>query len=806
VTTPALLLKNPRVRTVLFGTGAFVGLFVLTQLILPGDKNPQRGTPMAIMFSGLVNGLALAMIAAGLVVVYRTIRIINFAQASLGVFGAYFCFELVRWTSVPFPIALVIGIALGAVVGVAFDLVFGRRFFNAPRIVLTVLTITASTVAAITIGLLAARLPIFPNLQDRSLEDASGLTPLKPYLPFSGLDFHVGGFKLSFGFPEVLTIELSILVLVAVGLFFRYTRLGVAVRALSENAERAALLGISVGTISTVIWGISGALSATGGILLGVLTVPASAVGFGASALTLFVPLAAAVIARMRSIPIAVLTCVWLTLLATAFSFSYASLQTLSSAIFLGVIVIGLLVQRKEIGRSEESGGVAWAAVEELRSIPKELASVPSVRWSRIIGIGAAMAVVVVLPFVASEFVIELGSVVALQTIIYLSLVVLTGWAGQISLAQYGFAAVGGVIGASLSARLHVPFWFAVPLATVATGAFAAIVGIPALRIKGLFLAVPTLALAFVIEAVLFEDRFFGWLLPKGGVNRPQLFLIDFEDNRSMYFLSVFCLLLAVVVVTNLRKSRFGRILIALRENEANVQSFGVSAFKMKVAAFAVSGALAGFAGAVFVHQQRGVAAGSFGGQASLNAFIFTVFGGISSPMGAILGSLFQYVFQNLSSSNDVLALLVGSLQAGGGTLLLLYLAPGGLMSLFVKVRDSALRIVAQRRQIIVPSLFADYDPAALEKRLIPLGEQVAGSGLAALGQPSFRLESELYGEHGILAPANGSEPTPAYGAIGAAAEAMADAGLLTLQTMTGDEPADDAETELVAATPERDR
>jgi branched-chain amino acid transport system permease protein len=774
-------LQNPRARAALLSGGLVALLLVVTQLLLPGDAGPSRGTPAAILFSGIVNGFATALIAAGIVVVYRTIRIINFAQSALGVFGASFCFELVRWTSVPFPIALVLGVALGALMGVAFDLIFGRRFFSAPRIVLTVLTITATGVLAAQIGTLATKLPIFPNQSERSIEDLAGVRSLQPFLPFSGFDFHIGGLNLEFHFAEVLTIELAIIALVLVGLFFRYTRVGVAVRALAENADRAALLGISVGTVSTVIWALSGALSATGGILLGSLTTPGVVVGLGASALTLFGPLAAAVLARMRSIPVAAAASIGLSVIATAFQYSYPDLAALTTVLFLAVIVTGLLLQRRRGGRSEESGGVSWEAVEETRPVPKELAGVSTVRYARIGIIAFFVGLVLLWPFVATSFLLELGSVVAIQTIIYLSLVVLTGWAGQISLAQYAFAAVGGVVAASLTARVGVPFWFAVPMATAFSGLFAAVVGIPALRIKGLFLAVPTLALAFTIESVLFEDRYFGWLLPGSGVDRPSLFLLDFEDNRSMYYLCVASAALAVFVVVNLRRSRFGRILIALRENEANVQSFGVSAFRMKILSFAVSGAIAGFGGAIFVHQQRGVAAASFGGAASIDALVFTVFGGIGSPLGAILGSLFQFSLKQLSTTNDVLRLLVGALQNGGGTMILIFIAPGGLISLVMRLRDSVLRIIAQRRQIVVPSLFADYDPEALERRLVPLGENISGSGLAAIGPgSSFRLPSELYGEDGLLSGTQQPTVDKPYGAIGAAAESFADAGALT--------------------------
>jgi hypothetical protein len=207
------------------------------------------------------------------------------------------------------------------------------------------------------------------------------------------------------------------------------------------------------------------------------------------------------------------------------------------------------------------------------------------------------------------------------------------------------------------------------------------------------------------------------------------------------------CLVLVIVITLNLRRSRFGRLLIAMRENEANVQSFGVSATRLKITAFAVSGALAGFAGAVLVHQQRGLDQQFFLPQRSLDVFLFTVIGGVGSVGGALLGSLFDNLFRYFVSANDFLATATAALQGGGAALFVLYLAPGGLISVAIKTRDAWLRIIAQRRQIIVPSLFADYDANALERRLIPLADADTNSGLAALGPGAhFRLGSELHG------------------------------------------------------------
>jgi branched-chain amino acid transport system permease protein len=344
------------------------------------------------------------------------------------------------------------------------------------------------------------------------------------------------------------------------------------------------------------------------------------------------------------------------------------------------------------------------------------------------------------LPFLVAVRIQNLFSVVALTGIVGLSLVVLTGWAGQISLGQFGFVGVSAAISGALAANLDWAFWFAVPAATIATAVVAGIIGLPALRIRGLYLAIATFAFAAAVSEVFSSTRFLRNELPRE-VPRPSLFFLDFDDERSMYFLCLAALIIAVIVVMNLRRSRFGRLLIASRENENDVQSFGVSLLRLKLLAFITSGALAGFAGAIFAFQQRSVDALSFSIDRSFALFAFTVMGGISAPAGALLGLTYSNISNYFFANNVIWSFVVGLMPV-----VILFVAPGGLISIINQVRDSWLRIIAQRRQIVVPSLFADYDPELLSRQLIPLAEAGGTQGLAALpaGQ-RFALESDLY-------------------------------------------------------------
>jgi hypothetical protein len=216
---------------------------------------------------------------------------------------------------------------------------------------------------------------------------------------------------------------------------------------------------------------------------------------------------------------------------------------------------------------------------------------------------------------------------------------------------------------------------------------------------------------------------------------------LDFQDERSMYFLCVAVLFLALLALVNLRRSRFGRLLIAMRENEANVQSFGVNVARMKLLAFGLSGVLAGIAGALIVYQQTAINVAAFTVDQSIFAFVDVVIGGVGSLAGGVLGALYFNIITRYIHDPLYQTYLIG-----GGTLYVLYAFPGGLMPIIMRLRDGVLRIIAQRRQIIVPSLFADIDPNVLEHRLIPMTEASSNAGLAAQsGAARFAMQSDLY-------------------------------------------------------------
>jgi branched-chain amino acid transport system permease protein len=719
--------------TGLLGLGLGILVLLVTQFVLPGAPGSGRGTPWAINFQALVSGALNGMIALGLVLVYRSTRVINFAQAALGALGAIFAYNLIIVYRVPYGIAMLGAVVMSVGVTLFFELLIMRRFFEAPRLVLTILTIGIGAVAS-TQGLqIVGSLPIWG--EGRDVVEGFGGAPVRPW---GSLKFNVGDLSIPFGFSHILTLVMLVVVLVGLGAFFRYTKVGVAVRATVENTERAELLGINVRMLSTIVWGISGALAAISITLLGTNTT--FVLGGRGAPSVLISALAAAVIARMRSMPIAVYAALLISILQSAVLFSYQDQQGVVESGLFVVIALGLLLQRKTLQRGEERA--QWEATQEVRPTPREMLDLPALRNWRLVLMAIAGIGVLVFPFTTSSGIVNRGSFAAISAIVLLSLVVLTGWAGQVSLGQFALVAVGALVGGGLTSRAGWSFWLALPVGAIVTALVALVIGLPALRIRGLFLGVVTLAFASAVYLVAFSERYFDWLQPEN-IRRPTLPLIDFEDERSMYYLCLFFLVAMIALVVSLRRSRPGRVMIAMRENENDLQAFGINVVRTKLSAFVLGGFICGIAGVLFAHHQRAVTQSAFTADASIDIFAFGVIGGIGSVSGAILGAAFQAGSQFFPSSDPILGFFLNRHVI---LIFILFIAPGGLAQIVYAVRDSVLRIVAQRRQMVVPALFADVDPDVLERRLIPLSEPEERAGMRAIAnRHDYRLDSTLY-------------------------------------------------------------
>jgi len=660
--------------------------------------------PTEILLLGMVYGSLYALIGMGVILVYRANRIVNFAQAQLGSVPAVIALLLIAKRGVPWIVALPIAVIGGALLGGAVEVGLVRRFANAPRLILTVVTIG--------IGFLLLVLEVYAKQWvGGSLIDT---VSLHFKTPFSGFEHPVGGFI--FRGDHIAPVIVVTALVLALGAFFKYTDIGIAVRAAAENGERAGLLGIPVKRVSTIVWMLAAMMSAIGVFF----TVPLTGLpldGFVGPRL-LLLGLAIAVIARMESLPTAFVAGLFIGIVDQSIVFTTNTAGLSDPAIFI-VILAALLIQRGKLSRAYELGASSWQAVKEVRPIPAELRNTPEVKTGLSILGAAVLAIVIAVPFWLGDAYTSKVTLIVIYSIIAVSLVVLTGWAGQISLGQFAIAGVASATAGGLAANHQWDFFATMLVAALAGALVAVLIGLPALRIQGLFLAVTTLGFAFTVSSML-NREYFGWLVPKSGhlVARPVLWgAFDLGDSSDLgpltikadakfYYVCLAFLLASLAMARSLRRNRSGRVLIGVRDNGRMAQAFGVNLARTRLAAFAVSGFMAGIAGGLLAYLTPAFADNAFPPERSIELFTLTVIGGIGSLPGAILGAVFAEGLPLLPGLRDIQQIRL--LTTGLGVLLVLLFLPGGLAEGMYRVRDKFLRRVALKRNIHVPSLIAD--------------------------------------------------------------------------------------------------
>ena len=674
-----------------------IGLYVFVQLLfgrlpLIGIGRYENPVPPGIFVLGIVIGSLYALVAMGTILIYRANRIINFAQAGLGAVPAVFALVLMSRKGLPYFVALPIVLLGGAGLGASVETTFIRRFSRSPRLILTVATLGVAQILA------------FVEFFIPKWVSGDGLPPTKFPTPFNDIDFNVGIVR--FTGDAVVTVIVVLGIVVALNAFFRFTDIGIAVRASAENADRASLLGIPVRRVSTVVWVIAAVMSAIGiflraplvGLPLGGLIGPA----------VLLMGLAAAVIARMDSLGAAFAAGMALGVVDQSAVFSTRS-PIVAYGVMLLVILGALLVQRKNLSRAFDTGVSSFRAMRELRPIPPELRDVLEVRVARTIASIVIAGVALAGPYLFGANRAGLATLIVIYAISGVSLVVLTGWTGQISLGQFALAGIGAAVTGGLAAKAGLDFFLTVGISGLAGAFVAVLIGLPALRIQGLLLAVTTLAFGFTVENIVLNRDFFAWLLPGPTqfVERPVLYgVIDTTSERTFYYLALTFLVLMIGLARSLRKNRSGRIFIGVRENSRVMQAFGVNPARTRITGFAVSGFIAAISGSLLTYNQSSVDAATFAPTVSITIFVMTVIGGVNSLAGAIAGAIYVLAIPELPVLRDIK--LIELLSTGVGLLFLLLFLPGGLIEGIYRIRDAFLRKVAARHGIHVPSLVAD--------------------------------------------------------------------------------------------------
>lgn len=632
---------------------------------------------MATVVLGLITGMGIGALAVGLVLVYRASRVINLAQAEVGAAAAALMALLVRDEHVPYGVAAVAVIAAAAAAGAVVEGVVIRPLRDAPRAVVLIATL------GVTQLLLAASITIINGISNRS---AGYPAPFTATLDLGrGVVLHA---------PDLLFLGVVPALALALAAFLRWTSVGTAIRAASENRDAARLSGIPVGRIGTLVWAIAAAVSAVTTLVLlaGQPLVGTESLGPE----VLLEALAACVLARFTSLPKALGGGIAIGVIGQVVFYNYPHGGERDLVIFV-VILATLLFQSRGQGRVEESS--SWLLAGILRPVPRALAGSRAYR-----ALGPALAVAAL----GAAALISVGSSnartltftsIAAYAILALSTTLIVGAAGQVSLGQVGFFGVGAAVSYQLSVSVGVPFWLAFLGAGGAGALASALVGLPALRVRGLLFSVTSLGFALVAQSWLLAKP---WLIGAGlSVPRPILGPIDFAGQHAYFMFALLVLGGAMWLTGNLLRGGPGRSIVAVRDNEGGAAAFAIRLAGTKLLAFAAAGFLAGIAGALYGHGLQNISVNDFpvanpgvqvGAVDSLRIVAIAVIGGLGSIPGAVAAAVLVVGIDQLT--NSVALQLLGS---SVGLLALLLFLPGGLASLADPVRGRLVRLVSDR-------------------------------------------------------------------------------------------------------------
>ena len=674
------LTSPTRSRAVALGALAIVLGYPLLGLALPD------GAPLGVVLQGAIFGTVTALLAMGLILLYRTDSIINFSYGAMGLVGGNLGVNLYLEAGWNYLLAMAVGVGAGLAVGAIIELTVIRRFKDASRLTLTVATIGLAQI----LGYVGA---IFIPGRFGSVGLVGGFeTPYTFGFDLGPVRFTAGHILIMVAVPPIIA---------ALSWFLLRTDAGVAVRAAAQNKERAQLLGIPIDRLKTIVWVVAGGLAA----LTIVLQAPFAGTASNplTAPITVLLPaLAAAVIARMESLPLAFSAGIGLGVLEELVRWNVGKASAPDLA-FLIVILGALLLQSGKLSRAHDvSFGLDLAGV--VRAVPAELSALPEVRWVRRGLVAAVLLLALLVPRGWAPSSQSLATTAIVWCLVAVSLVVLSGWAGKVSLGQFGIVGVAAIVAGNIVQRWNIDIFVTVLIAGLAGSLAALLVGLPALRIKGLFLAVTTLAFAVTLDSFLLNPVNFPDHVPDN-VNPPIFWdRFDGAEQLVLYHFALGLLVLSLLFSNALRRTRWGRVFQATKDNEKTAQAQSVPTTKVKLVSFCYSGFIAGLAGGVYVLVLRGARVNSFPPIMSLEVFSMTVIGGLGSLLGAVSGVLLFRFLQNSEVLGGELRLAV----TGAGLLVVLYVYPGGLGQAMYHLRDRYLRIIARRRGIHVPSLIED--------------------------------------------------------------------------------------------------
>jgi branched-chain amino acid transport system permease protein len=590
---------------------------------------------------GLGLGSVYAALALGLVVTYKGTGVINFAQGAMAMWGAFVYDELRKSGDLVFvvgrvhvsdavPVAVALGIVSSAAIGgLAHVLVF-RPLRRAPAL--------AKIVASL--GLLATLQALV------TIRFGSTPRAVKPVLPTDNVELG----SLVFSIDRVYLSGLVVVVALGAWAVLRFTRHGTAIRAAAEDERSAEVLGYAPQRLAAASWVVGAAI----GGAVAICAAPSTTLDASSYALYVVPALAAALLGQLSSVGLAVGAGLAfgavqseLTYLGTKSWWPSWAAAGVSDVLPLVVVIVALFV----VGKNLPTRSSAIAP-----DLPA--AFVPTLRPALLI----AGPVVVIAALVLTDGTYRFGIITSMiMAIVSLSLVLLTGFAGQVSLAQAAFAGTGGFIMSRLATAADIPFPFSLVLGALAASAVGLVIAVPALRVRGSQLAVVTLAAAVAVERFIFGNP--GITPPLGNqVPDAGLFGIDLAvrrgDDLVRLAFGVFVLVVllgVVVVVVNITRGSAGQAMLAVRSNERAAAAAGINVTAIKLTVFAVSSFLAGLAGGLLGYSRGQISVGSFTALVGVSFLAYAYLGGITSIAGALIAGTLAPLGIGYVALNDLL-------------------------------------------------------------------------------------------------------------------------------------------------------
>jgi sulfate-transporting ATPase len=552
---------------------------------------------------GLGIGATYALASQGLIIIYRGSGVLNFALGAIGMAGAYAWWELTAnqgWAFLP---ALIAGVAFSAIIGALVHLLIMKPLRHSAPLVRVIATLgVLITLQAIAVLRYTATSKFVPS-----------------DLPTDIVHIHN---TIVISADRLILLGIAVALTVGLWLFYRYTRFGLATAAVSESERSASALGLSPDRIATLNWAFGCGLAGLAAILI----VPIVTLQPAVLTNLVLAATAAALVAGFRSFPIALIAGLVIGIGQTEVT-RYVEQPGVGTAVPFILIVLWLVIR-----------GQALPLRDYL------LQRLPTIGTGQIHKVGLAIATIVgvVLLSIMSPIWIDALTVTICVAVVLLSIVVLTGYTGQLSLAQFAFAGFGAWVGGRLLATTDIPFILGCLAGIAATVPLGVLFGLPAVRTRGINLAIVTLGLGSAVELVLFSNTDYTGGFGGTQIGDPSVFGLDINaaSHPTRYgLMALGCLIVATLIVGNIRRGRTGRRLIAVRTNERAAAALGISVPGAKLYAFAVAAAIAGLGGILTAFRTPSISFAVFDSFTSITMVAYAMIGGIGYLFGPVIGA-----------------------------------------------------------------------------------------------------------------------------------------------------------------------